>query len=278
MFARLKAKIAGILIGVLLAGLLAVMAVAFIPSLSFPFSLPFTRHEVTTAHELILRELRPVFTLSTVEYSYKSVFPYDFLPEGVEPGAVMRKQLRGEPLDSAEREAADLLALCRSMGIDLSPSSYQFVVIESRVRGGFRLSGTPWTPASPGRTSGGSGEPSMATEEQDQHAGTAAESIVSIDREHGRVEVALPPPEITSFIIEDETSEEYRYPDIQVDPQEWRRITEYVRGRIKERVIAEGILEKSRENGRRLVRRLLQEAGWEEVVFTELSAEQLSEN
>ena len=258
MFATLKAKAAGILIGLLLAALLAVAAVMFIPSLSFPFSLPFIRRDYTSAHELILREVRPVFTLSTVEYSYKTVFPYDFLPEGIEPGAVMRKSLRGEVLSEREEEAARLLALCRRVGIDLDASAYQFVVVQARVRGGFRLADTPWR--SPGAQSNDSGRrPSL-------------EGIIRIDRSAGLVRITLPPPQITAFIIEDETSGEYRYPDIDVTPREWKLITDYVRSALRERVIEEGILERSRSNGRRLVRRLLQEAGWKEVRFHDAEA------
>jgi hypothetical protein len=264
MFARLKSGLLGLLAGVVLVLLLGVSAIFFIPSLSFPFSLPFSQREFTAAHELILREIRPIFTLSTVEYSYKTVFPYDFLPEDPEPGRVVRKQLRGESLDAGEQELFELIELCRRVGIDLDASAHQFVVIKSRVRGGFRLAGTPWA----SRPASGSGE--GAEEQQDSRAGVGSSIVTHPER--GIVEITLPPPEITSFVIEDETSEEYRYPDIEVDPREWKLITEYVRERIEERVIEEGILERSRDHGRRLVTRLLKEAGWKEIRFREATA------
>ncbi len=282
MFSTLKAKAAGILIGLLLAALLAVAAVTFVPALSFPFSLPFIRRDYTSAHELILRELRPVFTLSTVEYSYKTVFPYDFLPEGIEAGAVMRKSLRGETLSEREEEAARLLALCRRVGIDLDASAYQFVVVQARVRGGFRLADTPWRSpggqATEGRQSSqsgqaaGGGQPTEGGQQAKDGRRPSLEGIIHIERSSGRVEITLPPPQITAFIIEDETSGEYRYPDIDVTPREWKLITDYVRSTLEQRVIDEGILERSRRNGRRLVRRLLQEAGWKEVHFHEAEA------
>lgn len=306
MFAALKARIAGVLLGILLAVLLGIAAVTFIPSLSFPFSLPFIRREFTSAHELILREVRPVFTLSTVEYSYKTVFPYDFLPAGIEPGEVVRKRLRGEELSPPEEETAELLDLCRQIGIDLDTSAYQFVVITTRVRGGFRLAGTPWASEGAAEPAGstrpaapaGSAAPTTPVDSESSGAGASSgagsaigagsspatgssaaeptasaphvDSVIRIDADKGRVEISLPPPVITSFVIEDETSEEYRYPDLEVDPREWKRITGYVRERIRRRVIGEGILEKSRENGRRLITRLLREAGWKEVQFSEM--------
>ncbi|HDQ15365.1 MAG TPA: DUF4230 domain-containing protein, partial [Sediminispirochaeta sp.] len=207
-------------------------------------SLPFIDRQEFAGSSAILRDLRPLFELNTVEYSYKSVFPYDFIPEATDISRAYAKFVRREELTRQEQEAAELYRLCAEAGIRIWSGDYPFVVITSRVKGGYQLAGSRWSSLDGGA------------------------SPIKVNPSLNTIEIELPPATITSFVIRDETSDEYPYPDLRVDAESWKKITGYVEEKIRQKVIEDGILRKTEELNREALRRILKEAGWKNIVFT----------
>ncbi|MFP4267637.1 MAG: DUF4230 domain-containing protein [Spirochaetaceae bacterium] len=247
-----------LLAATLIAGIAAAGA-SLIPGFSIPLLPEFSlgTKKTTSESRSLLREVRPVFLFSTVEYTYRTVFPYDFFPADTDYNRLHSLSRSAEELEDGEpekpegAEEVELYRLCLEMGMDVGPESRDFAVITTRIKAGFNLEESPWDPAS-GADSTEQPPIRIITERR-----SGKKSVV----------VSLPETEITEFILQDETSEEYNYPDLEVTASEWRGITRYVESRIRPRVIEEGILKRAEERARSYIRSLLSEGGYEEIVF-----------
>lgn len=196
----------------------------------------------------VLQETRDVLSFQTVEYVYKAVFPYDFVEPDYDWRGLLNKAATDTELTEVELEHLDFYTFCRDLGIRLLTDRYEFVVITAVIRAGVDLSGTAFeNPASAGGIT----------------------EYVAYDEDARRLELRLPEPVIVDFIIEDETSEAYPYPDIAMGPDKWKRLTDYAEERIRSRVIDEGILELAEDRGREFLERifLAPDTGIEEIVF-----------
>jgi hypothetical protein len=220
-----------------------IAGLSLLPKLGIDINFSLSRQTRISESDILLTRIRPLMKLTTVEYTYKSVFPYDFIPEGVDIFRAYRRYVQGEVLSADERQAAELYLLCIATGIRIWSQEYAFVVITTNVKGGYNLEEDRWPPAGTGETA------------------------VQTNPALGTVSILLPPPRITSFILRDETSSHYLYPDIDVDAEEWKKIAAYVEDRIRQRVIAEGILDKTESNLRGVITRVLKENGWEKISF-----------
>ncbi|MFO7849533.1 MAG: DUF4230 domain-containing protein, partial [Spirochaetia bacterium] len=157
----------------------------------------------------------------------------------------------GEAEEFEGAEEVELYRLCREMGMDVGPDSRDFAVITTRIKAGFSLEDTPWDPSARG----------AVTE-------LPPLRIIPEKRSGKRmVTVSLPETEITEFIVQDETSGDYGYPDLEITAAEWKRITHYVENRVRPRVLEEGILKRAEERARGYIRSMLSEGGYEEIVF-----------
>lgn len=231
-------KITGKLVKLLLIVLLTLTAAVFILHFTIPdfsFGLPFIYNKKLSSTEIILKEIHKVSTLSTVEYIYKSVFPFDFIDKNTPWRKILSKRIKGEFLTEAENEKLWLFDLCQSIGINIEYETYDFVVITSIVEAGFNLGN-----------------------------GMHAEHIM-VDGKN--ITLRIPEIIITKFTIEDSDSAGYSYPDLDVDPMNWKKITDYVEEKIRLRVIKDGILKNAEERGKDFIRSILIESGWESVVF-----------
>lgn len=235
------------ILGAVAAAIIISAAITFFPMLGLSLKIPFTSRSQISESEILLKEIYPLFKLTTVEYTYKTVFPFDFIPENSNPQRAYARRQNGEELTTHEQEAARLYKICLAAGIPLWKRSTEFVVFTSRVKGGYNLQPLLSSPAS--------------GNELRVYPNTALKTV----------EIRLPAPEITDLIIQDETSEFYQYPDINVDAEQWRLITEYVEEKIRRRVIEEGILTRTEDRIKGILSRLLQSTGWEEIVFTDAS-------
>ncbi|MFW5711680.1 MAG: DUF4230 domain-containing protein [Spirochaetota bacterium] len=235
------------ILGLTAAALMITASITLFPMLGLSLKIPFSSRSQISESEILLKEIHPLFKLTTVEYTYKTVFPYDFIPQNSDPQRAYTRRQRGEELTTREQEAARLYEICRAAGIPLWNRSTDFVVLTSRVKGGYNL------------------QPLLSSPSSDNELRVYPNSALKT------IEIRLPAPVITELIIQDETSEFYQYPDIKVDAEQWRRITDYVEEQIRDRVIEEGILLKSEERIKALLSRLLQSSGWEEIVFTTAS-------
>lgn len=190
-----------------------------------------------TQSETLLTGIKEIAAFSTVEYVYKSVFPYDFYDESTNWDALLKKEANGEKLSAKEQDELLLFNLCRSVGIHLNHHNYQFIVITSLVKAGLT---------------------SVKTLTTDN---------ISINR--NEVTIHLPKPEITEFIFEDPDSSNYNYPDVNIDPLHWMKITRYVKDKIILHVLAEGILNEANTRLKEFITPIIQEAGFNTVVFTQ---------
>lgn len=246
------------IIGLVAVALMITASLTVLPTLGLSLKLPFSSRSRISESEVLLKEIRPLFELTTVEYTYKTVFPYDFIPEYSDPQQAYTRRQRGEELTSREKEAARLYRICLNSGISLSTRSTEFVVLTTRVKGGYNLQ--PLLGSAPAGPSG-----RQRSAESSDKLGVYPNSALKT------VQIQLPRPIITDLIIQDETSEFYQYPDIQVDAEQWREITDYVEEKIRARVIEAGILVKTEGRMKSTLTGLLKSAGWEKIVFTTAS-------
>jgi len=227
---RLKHKI--IIISLLIL-ITAIAAITLLPG--FKINLPFIYNNRSSSKEIILMEIHKVSTLSTVEYIYKSVFPFDFLDKDTDWRLLLYKRAKKELLTSKEKDEIWLFDQCKAIGIDLEYDIYDFVVITSIVEAGLNL--------------------------EDK---ISSEDIIINGK---NISLKMPPTIITNFTIEDPDSSNYTYPDLDVDPMNWKQITNYVEKKIRIKVLEDGILKNAEQRGNDFIKSLLLESGWENITF-----------
>ncbi len=210
---------------------------------------------------VVLEDMREIFTFHTVEFVYKAVFPHDYMEEGVSIESIMQTLRSGsgkieDLLSESEQEYLEVYKLAKSIGIDIEADPFDFVVLTVIVRGGFDLSGTVYE------------DPGSAEREEIEHWLTVFPPEVPDREGKGRIVVKLPRAEITDIYIEDETSLSYNYPDIRIDPDGWKRLTDYVRKKSIDKILKEGILEIAASNAESFLQSFLLQAGYGSVEFT----------
>jgi hypothetical protein len=218
------------------------------PLFDLDLDLHLVERETTNVSVSILKEVRDIFAINTVEYVYKSVFPHDFVPSDYDWQGLLDKKQQGQALTGEELHYFSLYTLCRDIGIDLREESYTFVVVTSIITAGYDLGDTAYTT------------------ENDQ---SQLEEYIRISEDRTTIYIKPPEATIVDFVIEDSSSKEYGYPDIAVQPHEWKRISSFVGRKVQEKVIEENILETAGERGKQFLREILLDAGFQSVVFIE---------
>lgn len=222
------------------------------PLLRLAESVGIVQTEERSSASIMLEEVRELYLLQTVEYSYQAVFPYDFFPDGVTLGSVMEKLRAGhgtieEILSEEEALFFDAYNLSRELGLSTGPGSYDFLVVPVVVTAGLDLD----EPAQSGQ-----GSPSPPRQAP----------WLKVYEE--RVEIALPEAEITQVTLRDLSSAEYGYPDVALSPQQWQSVSHFVSEQIRQRAVNDGIFDVARENAARLVESVVRQAGYKRVDFT----------
>ncbi len=215
------------------------------PVFNIDIGLKLIKKDKNTASVAILTEIRNICCLNTVEYIYKTVFPYDFIPLDVNYAKLIKEQREGRKLYARELEYIKIYDLCREIGIDPESSKCNFVVVTSLIKGGFIIKGTVY-------------------ENPEAYKKTLS-NYVTI--KENTIILKLPEPEITSFVIEDSTSKDYSYPDLPITPDNWKKLTSFIADKIKTKVLRDGILETASENGQKMIKKLLTGAGYKEILF-----------
>jgi len=203
----------------------------------FRLSLPFVYNTRSSSSDIILKQINKVSTLSTVEYIYKSVFPFDFYEENTDWKDLLSKRTRGDILSESDMENLWLYDECQSIGINLIYKTFDFVVITSIVEAGMNI-------------------------------GNFIDSG-DIKIEGKSVTLRMPKTIITNFTIEDSDSSSYNYPDLNVDPLNWKKITNYVEEKIKLRVVEDGVLKTAEKRGQDFIESILIDSGWENIIFVQ---------
>lgn len=228
---------------------LILLAIGFFLISDAVFDLGFgiIRDTTVSASVATLTQVRDILSLNTVEVVRKVVFPYDFVPETVDWNQFLKVREK-RSLTPLEISLAETYDLCSEIGIDLRKKRGDFVVITAIVKAGFDLS-----------------NPAFVSPE---HAGAAlAEEYVRPDSSGG-IMIKLPSAVITDVIIEDSGSEGYGYPDIQIGPENWKKLTRFVRERIENETGVSDILDLATENGKQFLSRLFLDSGYSTVSFS----------
>lgn len=211
--------------------------------------------ETVSTSEVMLEELGEIYRLETVEYIYRTVFPYDYMPDSTSMAEVMRTiRETTAPLDEALPDDQKLYFDAYNLAEDIGLSEEEFLVLTVRVFAGFDLADTPF--AGPADT----GAPDVAAVDY-----VRVEPLP--DGAGRRAHVRLPQPTVTDIVIEDVDPATYRYPDLGMDAEGWRRVAGFVSDHVEARTIEDGILDTARANARELVRTLLLSAGIDQVSF-----------
>ncbi len=255
---------------------------------------PIRRARVV-GHDLLLQELYDLGRLHTLEYRYRTVFPFAYMPEGMSVASILGR-LRHEDRryeDAVSAEERDFLAAydivaCHGIG---TRRVGDFVVLDVIVSAGFTLEAL-------GAPDGGCQARAGATGEEaagNPAASAPAESLLRITAEAAPANgseplggsetpegndaldgsealqvatVFLPAPTVTQVRVVDIDPDAYPYPDIALSPAAYREIAAYVAERAERHAVQRGVLEQARVSAERLVEQLLRQAGVDRVEFT----------
>lgn len=200
----------------------------------FGWDIALLREERISARETILREVRSVYRLNTVELVHKSVFPFDFYDLDREWRFLFYEEQSGE-ISAEDRELLAFYRFCRELGIDLNAREPNFAVVTVIAKAGFEFEDYP-------------------LEER-------------IEVEENRLRLRLPAPRVTEMIILDPAAANYPYPGLEISPENWKRLTAYVAAHIGPVIEETDLLEKARLRGEELFTRLVAYRDFGEIGF-----------
>ncbi|TVR93254.1 MAG: hypothetical protein EA428_02460 [Spirochaetaceae bacterium] len=230
-----------------------------IPTELLPQALSVLHREQRSGHELLLTEVHDLYRFHTVEYIYRSVFPYDYMAPHLSLASILRSIRAGsgsiaDMLNEEEQRYLDAYNISLQAGLRTDTAAAEFVVVTVVVRAGFDLADTVFA------------RPHEATPEE-------LSSVFSVEEVHNaatgaRLRIArmtTPPAVITDLRVEDVNPETYPYPDVSLSPDGWRSIAQFVRERARSETIGDGILRAAEQNGHRLLETLLLQLGYDRV-------------
>ena len=224
---------------ILLLILLIVAAVIFILfQTGFELNIPnpFVKTTRSSASSIVLKQMRDLSRLNTIEFIYKSVFPHDLINSDIDMANLIRRYNNHERLSFEEIEMLSIYGITTEAGID--PGGTSFAVITVRIKAGFNFEN-----------------------------GFSEEQIL-INPDTGSITLPLPKAEITEIIIEDDKSSLYEYPDLDVSPEQWKTLSSLLTAAAKKEAVERGILTEAEERGRQTIRRLLLNSGYKTVEFS----------
>jgi hypothetical protein len=243
---RLFRGLKWVLIAVLVAGIAFLFTAK--PVFNIDIVKQLKRDRTESGSDVILTRARDLFLFQTVEYVYKTVFPFDFVPAVYNWNGLLDREALGNELTAEEQEYLTIYRFCEDLGIKLRANKFDFVVITSVIRGGFNVEGTAYE--KPGEA-------------------VSADEYVRVDEETKTLFLRLPPPVITYFEIEDPDRATYPYPDFEISPENWKRLTRFTSAKIEQQVLDDGILEHAKQKGKAFIEKLLIDSGLRHVVFLE---------
>ena len=200
-------------------------------------------------NNLVLREARNVFELSTVEFIYRSVFPFDYLDDELSMEDIFRKLARergtvDEVLSPEERAYFEAWNLAEDIDIGTGRNSRDFIVVTTVVRAGFDLGSEDFASVL-----------NIETGVERQESGPPLRFAA----------ISLPTAQVINVRVEDVNSGNYGYPDVEISPDEWRRVSNFVATQSVDRVVAMGLIEAAQRNGEDFLVRFLTRAGFDTV-------------
>ncbi|HUX12045.1 MAG TPA: DUF4230 domain-containing protein [Spirochaetia bacterium] len=207
---------------------------------------------------VLLERVRDMYRLDTVEMVYRTVFPYDYMDPTLDIGSIIAatRASRGSVaslLSPAQERYLRAYNLSRDLGMQTGPDRYDFVVVTAVVHAGIDLSDTTVA------------HPEAASKQE-------IAQWMKLDESNGAgrsVSVRLPQAVVTEVRIEDPDKATYAYPDVQIPPSGWKRITAFVASHIREDAERSDLRNLARERARTLVESFLKNTGFDTVDFVE---------
>ncbi|MDC7226438.1 MAG: DUF4230 domain-containing protein [Spirochaetales bacterium] len=199
----------------------------------------FAGNGKTASSTLVLQQVRNISRLNTIEFIYKSVFPYDLIKNEAEPADIFRRFKAGERLNAEEIKTMTVYGIAIDAGIDIGVGSTSFAVISVRITAGYDF------------------------------PENLSDDMISINETENVVHVKLPPVRVTEIIIDDADSSVYDYPDLNVSPEQWRVLTSIMSDAAEEEALRRGILLEAEKRGKYFIERMLLSSGYSSVVFSE---------
>ena len=86
----------------------------------FTITNPFIKKERTVDSSVILKQVKDVSKLNTVEFIYKTVFPFDLIQPDTDWDYLVKSFSSGRKLDFNEIEMLSVLGISLDAGIDLN--------------------------------------------------------------------------------------------------------------------------------------------------------------
>ncbi len=193
------------------------------------------------AAQSTLERIKRLAALESIEYFYQFVFPYDFGLDDQTMFLLEQGNIPVEELPELTRVAYDL---SKGTGVRRFGKTH-FVVLGMRIRAGI----------------------SLETE--------ALQQDFSItEQENNQYTITLPYPQVLSITSQDIQST-YNYPNIPLDANEISTIVSFVKNRAQELAIADGILEKSAEEIRSFLIKIL-DSFMDQQTIIQFTAEETS--
>jgi hypothetical protein len=200
----------------------------------FDWELSLVKKSKVSARESLLKEVRGLYRLNTVELVHKAVFPYDFMPQNPDWWQIFHAAETGKP-DPEEQELLEFYRFCRDLGIDLVSRNPGFAVVTLVAKAGFELEGFP-----------------------------LEDNLLWND---SRLVIHLPEPQITEIIVQDPATGRYPYPGLEISPENWKRLTEYITLRIGSFTEEKELIRQARQRGEEFIRRLAEPRGFSSIEF-----------
>ncbi len=250
LLALLSTAVAAVVLGLLILRL---------PTELLPQVFGVFHREQRSGHELLLTEVHDLYRFHTVEYVYRSVFPYDYMAPHLSLASILRSIRAGsgsiaEMLNEEEQRFLDAYNISLQAGLRTDTAAAEFVVVTVVVRAGFDLADTVFA------------RPDEATPEQLSSVFSVEESLNQAAGTSLRIaHMTTPPAVITELRVEDVNPETYSYPDVSLSPEGWRSIAQFVREHARSETISDGILRTAEQNGHRLLETLLLQLGYDSV-------------
>lgn len=239
--------------------LILVLGIAFLFLANPLFNLNFGLIRTTklSVSKFILENARPIFNLQTVEYSVKTVFPFDYISSQDVYYSAVKKFSKKLELNEEEKKAIRLLSVLDSVGMSLKNKKKEFVILSLRLRAGYNLS--------------------KYQELDSKEFYALINSHIKYNYRKRTITFDLPDPEVVEIIIDDPDPETYIYPDISLSPREFKIVAEYVQEHIMAQDIITLVLKEAKENTKLLISELFLNNGWKEVIFEEDSEKETEE-
>ncbi len=212
--------------------ILIILALLFVPGLTGLDINPFQK---TT---LVYKSLESIKTVKisqfrSTSYSYKTLFPYDFIIGEPQWGSILYKN--NKFLTEEDLINRKFYYECKNIGIDLTKSSY-FFIIKINATAGFDLESYIEDP------------------------------IINANEVNKRLILKSPESTILSLEVVDDLKEN-NYPDINITPGQWRDLITLILPDIKKEIINRGLLESSDKTNKIFLEKIFGSMGWEYIEF-----------